>query len=59
LLGTTGSCNEDYFRSLRLVEQGRINVRDIVSHRFALADINAAFAFAQSGQGMKALVLQD
>jgi threonine dehydrogenase-like Zn-dependent dehydrogenase len=59
LLGTTGSCNEDYFRSLRLVEQGRINVRDIVSHRFALSDINAAFAFAQSGQGMKALVLQD
>lgn len=58
LLGTTGSSNEDYFRSLRLVADGRINVRDIVSHRFALADIHAAFEFARSGQGMKTLVVQ-
>ena len=58
LLGTTGSSNEDYFRSMRLVADGRINVRDIVSHRFALADINQAFEFAKSGQGMKTLVVQ-
>lgn len=58
LLGTTGSSNEDYFRSMRLVADGRINVRDIVSHRFALDEIGAAFAFAQSGQGMKTLVVQ-
>jgi threonine dehydrogenase-like Zn-dependent dehydrogenase len=58
LLGTTGSSNEDYFRSMRLVADGRINVRDIVSHRFELADINRAFEFAQSGQGMKTLVVQ-
>jgi L-iditol 2-dehydrogenase len=59
LLGTTGSSNEDYFRSLRLVTEGRINVKDIVSHRFPLSDINAAFDFAKSGQGMKTLVLHD
>lgn len=58
LLGTTGSSNEDYFRSMRLVADGRINLRDLVSHRFELGDINAAFAFAQSGQGMKTLVVQ-
>jgi len=59
LLGTTGSSNEDYYRSLQMVSDGRINVRDIVSHRFALEDINAAFEFAKSGQGMKTLVMHD
>ena len=58
LLGTTGSSNEDYFRSMRLVAEGRINVRDIVSHRFELAEIGQAFEFAKSGQGMKTLVVQ-
>jgi threonine dehydrogenase-like Zn-dependent dehydrogenase len=59
LLGTTGSSNEDYFRSLRLVSEGRLNVKDIVSHRFPLSEINAAFDFAKSGQGMKTLVVQE
>ena len=58
LQGTTGSSNEDYFRSMQLVADGRINVRDIVSHRYALAEINQAFEFAKSGQGMKTLVVQ-
>jgi threonine dehydrogenase-like Zn-dependent dehydrogenase len=56
--GSTGSSNQDYDRALRLVADGRINVRDIVSHRFGLPEIDAAFAFARSGQGMKAVILQ-
>lgn len=56
LLGTTGSSNEDYFRSMQLVESGRINVRDVVSHRFGLGEIGAAFAAAKSGTGLKTLI---
>lgn len=58
LLGTTGSSNEDYFRCLQLVADGRIDVKSIVSHRYALDEAPAAFEFAKSGQGMKTLVVQ-
>lgn len=57
LLGTTGSSNEDYFRSLQLVADGRVDVKSIVSHRFPLEEASAAFEFARSGQGMKTLVV--
>lgn len=57
ILGTTGSSNADYFRSMRLVEAGRINVKDIVSNRFALPDIGHAFETALSGEGLKTLVV--
>jgi threonine dehydrogenase-like Zn-dependent dehydrogenase len=59
LTGTTGASNEDYFRSLRLVADGRIDLKAIVSHTFALADINTAFEFARSGEGLKTLVLHE
>lgn len=57
LTGTTGSSNEDYDRSLRLAASGQINLRDIVSHRFALADIGEAFATAGSGRAMKTMIV--
>lgn len=58
LLGTTGSSNEDYFRSMQLVADGRIDLKSIVSHRYPLEEAPAAFEFARSGQGMKTLVVQ-
>lgn len=58
VLGTTGSSNEDYDRCLRLVADGRIDLASIVSHRYPLEEAAAAFEFAQSGQGMKTLVVQ-
>jgi L-iditol 2-dehydrogenase len=58
LLGTTGSSNQDYDRALRLVADGRIDVKSIVSHTFPLEEVTRAFEFAQSGQGMKTLLLQ-
>lgn len=57
LTGTTGSSNEDYDRSLRLAAEGQINLRDLVSHRFALPDIARAFETAMSGTAMKTMVV--
>lgn len=57
LTGTTGSSNEDYYRSMQLVANGQINVRDIVSHRFPIDDIGAAFALAQTGTVMKSMIV--
>ncbi len=57
LTGTTGSSNEDYDRAMRLVADGRINMRDLISHRFPLSDIHRAFEAAMSGGAMKTMVL--
>ena len=56
VLGTTGSSNEDYAASMRLVENGQVNVKDIISHSYGLEETREAFEFAQSGMGMKTLV---
>lgn len=57
VLGTTGSSVEDYDRSMRYVADGQVNVKDIISHRFALSEVNAAFDFARLGEGMKTVIL--
>ena len=56
LLGTTGSSNADFYQTLRLVADGRVPIRALISQTFALSDINAAFDYALSGQGMKTVV---
>ena len=47
---------EDYERALRLIEQGKIEVRSLITKRFPVADIRAAFEYAGSGQGLKTLI---
>jgi threonine dehydrogenase-like Zn-dependent dehydrogenase len=56
LLGTTGSSNEDYYKTLHLIADGRVPVKRLISQTFPLSDINAAFDYALSGQGLKTLV---
>ena len=57
LMGTTGSSNSDYYKSLQLVADGRVKVKNLISETFRLPGINTAFSFAFSGQGMKAIVV--
>jgi len=59
LVGTTGSTNSDYYKSLELVADGRAEVGKLISATFALDDICAALDFAASGQGFKAVVTYD
>lgn len=56
VLGSTGSSVEDYARALQLAETRQIKVREIVSHRFGMADAKAAFDHALSGKGMKTII---
>ena len=56
LHGSTGSSVADYTRALGLVETGQINVTDIVTHRFGMADAVTAFEHAMSGRGMKTII---
>jgi L-iditol 2-dehydrogenase len=56
LTGTTGASLEDYERSLRLIEQGKIDVASLITGRYPLAEIRAAFEYAGSGRGLKTLI---
>ena len=51
------SCGPDDTRAaLKLVERGVINAADLVTHRFALAQITQAFATAQTPESLKVIV---
>jgi L-iditol 2-dehydrogenase len=51
------SCGPDDTReALRLVERGVINARELVTHRFALEQIDSAFAQAQKPESLKVIV---
>lgn len=45
-----------YPRAIRLVAQGLVNVRGLVTHRYPLEDITTAFAVAQRREGLKVVV---
>ena len=47
---------EVYPRALRLVERGLVDVESLVTHRFALTEVAAAFRCAAEREGLKVLV---
>lgn len=57
IVGSLGCRPVDYPRVVELARQGRIEVADLVTHRFALDDINAAFDAARSGEPIRAIVI--
>jgi len=59
LLGTTGSTHSDYFKSLTLVSEGRAKLGGLISARYRLSDILAAFEYAATGNGMKTTIVFD
>ncbi|NDJ57931.1 alcohol dehydrogenase catalytic domain-containing protein [Enterobacteriaceae bacterium 4M9] len=59
VLGTTGSSVNDYCESMALVASGKLNLMPLASARFGVSQINAAFDYALSGQGMKTLVVEE
>lgn len=48
--------NDVYPRAIELVSSGRVDVASIVSHRFALADVQEAFVTAVAREGLKVVV---
>jgi len=59
LTGVTGGAPRDFRTALKLIATGRVNIGQVVSHRFATADIAKAFDAALNEECMKIVVQQE
>lgn len=55
--GSLGCRPVDYPRLIQMVASGRIKVKELVSHRYPLADVNTAFDNLRQGQGLRSVVI--
>ncbi|MCC6188258.1 MAG: zinc-binding dehydrogenase [Anaerolineales bacterium] len=56
IIGSLGCRAVDYPRVLELARQGKIKVAELVTGRFALDDVNAAFDLLRRGEGIRSVV---
>lgn len=57
VIGSLGCRAVDYPRVLELARQGKIRVAELVTARFALDDINAAFDTLRRGEGIRSVIV--
>jgi len=57
IVGSLGCRPVDYGPLIRLVEQGKIDLKRQVTHRFALADIAKAFEVMKEGVSLRSIVI--
>ena len=57
LVGTTGSTNSNYFKCLTLIKEGNVDVKKLISATYKLSEIDEAFKYAISAEGMKTLIV--
>jgi alcohol dehydrogenase, propanol-preferring len=57
VVGSLGCRPVDYIPLIRMVEQGRIDLMKIVTHRFALEEIHKAFEVMHEGASLRSIVV--
>ena len=57
IVGSLGCRPADYVPLIRMVEQGKVNIKDIVTHRFALEDLDKAFEVMKEGVSLRSIVI--
>jgi Zn-dependent alcohol dehydrogenase len=57
VLGSLGCRPVDYPPLIRMVADGRLKVKELVTHRFPLERINEAFDLLRRGQALRSIVL--
>ncbi len=50
---TTACSTADCWQAMRIVDSGRVDLSDIISQRFPLSDVNAAFTAAEDRKSLK------
>lgn len=56
VVGSLGCRPVDYPRVIELARQGRVEVKELVTHRFGLDDVNDGFDTLRAGEGVRAVV---
>ncbi|MBN2324505.1 MAG: zinc-dependent dehydrogenase [Spirochaetes bacterium] len=54
--GTSRYAQDDFYKSVKLITEGRVELAPIISRRFGIENIVEAFEYAQSGEGLKTLI---
>lgn len=57
VVGSLGCRPVDYIPLIRLVEQGKIDLKRIVTHRFPLSEIHRAFEVMHEGVSLRSIVI--
>lgn len=57
IVGSLGCRPVDYPRVIEMARQGRIKVAELVTHKFTLDEINAAFDVLRKGEAIRAVVV--
>ena len=57
IVGSLGCPPGEYVPLIKMVESGQIDVRKIVTHRFALDDIQGAFDVMKEGLSLRSIVI--
>ena len=57
--GAFGLSRNDYDRAFELIASGRLDVRPLITHSFALDDALTAFDTAESGTAIKVAIIND
>lgn len=56
VVGTHGSAPHHNELALNLISQGKVKVKELISHRLPLERLKEGLCFAESGKGMKVLI---
>ncbi|MCP4246266.1 MAG: alcohol dehydrogenase catalytic domain-containing protein [bacterium] len=57
VVGSLGCRPADYVPLIRMVEQGRVNVKKLVTHRFKLDELEKAFEVMKEGVSLRSIVM--
>ncbi len=58
-LGTTGSNLEDVRKSIEIASSNRVDLKPLVSRKFTIDEVEKAFEYARSAQGLKTLIVNE
>ncbi len=57
IVGSLGCRPVDYLPLIRMVESGRVNLKKLVTHRFALHELRKAFEIMKEGLSLRSIVI--
>jgi Threonine dehydrogenase and related Zn-dependent dehydrogenases len=57
IVGASNASRYDHGRALRLISEGKVNVKELHTHTFPLTEVIEAIEFSASGEGIKVAVV--